>query len=46
MSRRADWAVDTGLAVLDRETGDEMVHGASPRWEFAVDEDLTDAMAR
>jgi hypothetical protein len=46
MSRHADWTVDTGLVVLRPEAGGELVHGASPRWELAVDEDAADAMAR
>src|SRR3954469_23339305 len=44
MSRRTDGTVDAGLGVLDAEAladeqGGEVDHGASPRWEFAVDGD-------
>ena len=51
MSRRVDGTVDAGLAVLCAkaladEQGGEVVHGVSPRWELAVDEDAADAMAR
>jgi hypothetical protein len=51
MSRRTDGTIDAGLAVLHAEAladelGDEVVHGVSPRWELAVDEDADDAMAR
>jgi hypothetical protein len=49
MSRRSDGTVDARLAVLrgealaDEQDG-EVVHGASPRWELAVDGDAADAM--
>jgi hypothetical protein len=49
MSRRSDGTVDAGLAVLHAEAladeqGGEVLHGASPRWELAVDGDAADAM--